>query len=89
MNSTYLYFFRRVISENKEELRVPTTEDKTYEEEDVTPTTSIAETRFWKLYPRPKNVLRRRATVSGASPTSTRPPVTFVQVSRKLFIYLA
>jgi len=42
---------------------------------------SNAEARFWKLYPtRPRGVLRRRATVSGTSPISTRPPVTFIQV---------
>jgi len=42
---------------------------------------SHAETRFWKLYPRPRNLIKRRATVTGASPTSTRPPVTFIDVS--------
>ncbi|XP_021959664.1 uncharacterized protein LOC110855562 isoform X1 [Folsomia candida] len=41
------------------------------------PNSSSAHSRFWKLYPRPRNLIRRRATVTGASPTSTRPPVTF------------
>ncbi|CAL8108614.1 unnamed protein product [Orchesella dallaii] len=37
-----------------------------------------ADARFWKLYPKPKYLIKRRATVTGASPTDTRPPVTFI-----------
>ena len=60
------------------------TEEKTEKEEPVPPVSNAA-IRFWEQYPKPKNLLQRRATVSGASPTSTRPPVTFVDVISILF----
>lgn len=47
------------------------------EDEKVAP----SDVRFWKLYPKPKYLIKRRATVTGASPTETRPPVTFINVS--------
>lgn len=40
-----------------------------------------SDVRFWKLYPKPKYLIKRRATVTGASPVETRPPVTFINVS--------
>lgn len=45
-----------------------------------------SDVRFWKLYPKPKYLIKRRATVTGASPTETRPPVTFINVIIKTIL---